>query len=82
MKTLRALWHRAKQAPQSLAEAEKLLRKVTREHPDFLPGWYNLALLLESQTPGESRHAWQEYLQREQRPEYRKIAEAHLGSLP
>jgi len=79
--TLRALWHLAMR-PADVAEAERLLRQATQTHPEYLPAWYNLALLLgDNHRDRESREAWQQYLSRENRPEYRQIAEGYLRAL-
>ena len=81
-KTLRALWQLARSDVDSVASAEKLLQEATQEQPDYLPAWYDLALLLEQALrDAESRSVWKKYLEREQRPEYRKIAEEHLRAI-
>jgi len=80
---LEALTLLAKSGPADPAKAADALRKLTERHTDFVPGWYNLALLRQHQgdTAG-SRAAWQSYLQREQRPEFRQLAESYLDRLP
>jgi hypothetical protein len=57
---------------QSIQRAERLLRETAEEYPDYLPALYNLALV------SASEEAWERYLQRETRPEYRRIAEEYL----
>lgn len=79
---LRAVWCLAGGDPARRAEAEKLWRSLTRQAPDFLPAWYNLALLLQqSGRDEESRTLWREYLARESRPDYRRAAEEHVLAL-
>lgn len=82
LSNLRAVWYLAKGDKESSRKAEEILRRLTQEHPDYLPGWYNFALLLQQGfRDDESRQAWHDYLEREQRPEYRKAAEEHLAGL-
>ncbi|MCH8829768.1 MAG: hypothetical protein IID45_09345 [Planctomycetes bacterium] len=78
----RALLLIARGDAKSVTEAQRQLETLTREHPDYLPGWYNLAMLLEQIFQDEkSRHAWDEYLKREQREPFRKIARVHRNGL-
>jgi len=82
MVNLRAVWLLAQGDKSSLQGAEELLGDLTRQHSDYLPAWFNLALYLQqSFRDGESRRAWQEYLAREQRPGFRRAAEQHLAAL-
>lgn len=79
---VQALWYLAQRNDSSLAEAERRLRSLTEAHPDFLPAWYNLALLLQqSFRDAESRNVWLEYLKREQRSEYREAAQRRMSAL-
>lgn len=78
---VRAVWYMARGDRPSARQAEAILRELTQEHPDYLPGWYNLALLLQQTfRDDESRKVWQEYLRHERRPEYRRAAQEHLAS--
>lgn len=78
----RAMRSLAAGKPQAIAQAEQQLRRLVGQHPDFLPGWYNLALLLEQTgRDAESRRAWHEYLKRETRKGFRRVAQLHLSAL-
>jgi tetratricopeptide (TPR) repeat protein len=77
-----AVWHLARGREEDTKESERLLSELTRQHPDYVPAWYNLALLLQrSFRDRESRDCWKEYLRHEKRPQYRKAAEQHLAAL-
>jgi tetratricopeptide (TPR) repeat protein len=66
----------------SVRQAETVLRELTQSKPEYVPAWYNLALLLQqSFRDAESREAWDEYLRREQRPEFREAAKAHMSAM-
>ena len=79
----RAVWYLAQAADDSLDKGMQLLRELTHKHPDYLPAWYNLALLLEQTLDYEkSRVCWKEYLKRETRPAFARVAEDHLHALP
>jgi len=80
----RAMRSLAERNPRAFKQAEHQLRRLTSQYPDYLPGWYNLALILEEQADhnAESRRAWQEYLKRETRKGFRRIAQSHLSALP
>jgi tetratricopeptide (TPR) repeat protein len=76
-----AVWHLARGKEADVKEAERLLSELTRQHPDYLPAWYNLALLLQRTfRDQESRDCWKEYLRHETRPEYRRAAELRRDS--
>jgi len=82
VQNLQALLYLAQGDKESATKAEACLWQLIAEYPDYLPARYNLALLLqELQRDVECRRAWEEYLKREQRPEYRKAAQRHLSSL-
>jgi len=67
----------------AVARAEQQLRRLVGWYPNYLPGWYNLAMLLEQTgRNAESRRAWREYLKRETRTGFRRIARSHLSALP
>ncbi len=78
----RAVWHAAHRTKASDASAELLLKGLTRDHPDYAPGWFNLALLLQGAfRDDESRRCWEEFLRREVRDPYRRIAEERMAAL-
>lgn len=82
VENMRAIWLIAHFDRDSEDEAERLLRRLTKDHPDFLPGWFNLALLLQrTDQLEESETMWQAFLEREDRPAYRKAAELHLDKV-
>jgi tetratricopeptide (TPR) repeat protein len=82
VENVQAVWLLAKGDQASVDEAEGRLQSLVRVHPDFVPGWFNLALLLQQKfRDDESKAAWQEYLKRELRPDYRQAALRHLEQL-
>ena len=79
VRNLRAVLCLAQGGENATKQAEKMLREIIHDYPDYAPAWYNLALLLEySYQDVESRKCWKEFLRIERRPEYRKVAGEHL----
>jgi hypothetical protein len=70
-----------------LVDAERLLEQLTQANSEYRPGWFNLAIVRETlariadgaerqRKEREALQAWQEYLQRETRPEFRESVRA------
>lgn len=70
-----AVLYLARRDRESYQRAEALLRQTTQRHPDYLPAWYNLAIV-----SGDVA-VWEQYLKRETRAEYRRVAEDQLSLL-
>ncbi len=77
----RAVWLLTQGNKETANKALVLLEEVTRTSADYLPAWYNLAIAYGRVFRDEdAKRTWQEYLRRETRVDFRKAAEAHLGT--